>query len=331
MMPADAQSLISPTTDLSIVIVSYNTRELLLTCLRSVFEHTKAIRFEIIVVDNDSKDGTVAAVRAQYPGLSVIANPVNRGFSKAVNQALAFSIGRHVLMLNSDTLVNDQALDRMVVCLDQHPDIGAVSCKQWTGDGQLQRSCFPFPSIREHLWHAVFFQRLAPRAQAAVAARQAIDCTQSQDVDWINGACFMVRRDLMEQCGGLDESYFMYFEDIDLCRAIHRRGYRVRHLADADIVHLVGRSSERDRVRLSVEWEFSRIRYVEKHFPPFNRLIMKSWIAAGAAVRLLRTLGHRGSSSRQAPIFGYLAVFPRLWHGQRTNKASQVGRVEAGS
>lgn len=309
----------SKRVDLSIAIVSYNTKNLLLDCLRSVFAETHMVQFEVIVVDNNSHDGTVQAVRAQYPKVRVIGNTDNRGFSKAVNQALAVSSGRHLLMLNSDTLVQNHAVDKMVAYLDQHADVGAVSCKQWTGDGQLYQSCFPFPSIRDHLRYAAFFQQVAPKTQAAIAAAQAIDCTVSQDVDWINGACLMVRRTLMEACGGLDEGFFMYFEDVDLCRAIRRHGYRVRHLAEADIVHFIGRSSDRDRARLNVEWEFSRIRYVEKHFPPIKRWIMKWWIAAGACVRMIRSFAKRDAISGAMRIRLYLSVCRRLLSGRQPN------------
>lgn len=317
--------------DLSIAIASYNTKGLLLDCLRSVFELTKTVRFEIVVVDNDSKDGTVEAVCAHYPTVRLIANADNRGFSKAVNQALAVSVGRHFLMLNSDTRVMDGALDRMVARLDQEPTIGAVSCKQWTGEGQLYQSCFPFPSIRDHLRHAAVFQRFAPKAQAKAAAGQAIDCTESQDVDWINGACLMVRRDLLEQCGGLDEGYFMYFEDVDLCRAIRQRGYRVRHLADAGIVHLIGRSGRGDRARLNLIWEFSRIHYVEKHFPLLKRLAMKGWIAAGVMVRVLRTLGGMGTGEEGQLIRASLSVMRRLWDGRQSDRLPRPVEAAAGS
>ncbi|MGE3979687.1 MAG: glycosyltransferase family 2 protein, partial [Nitrospira sp.] len=283
------------TVDLSIAIVSYNTRGLMLECLRSVFESTLAVRFEVIVVDNDSKDGTVEAIRTSYPTVRIIVNHENRGFSKGVNQALEVGTGRYLLMLNSDTRVRRQALDRMVECLDGEPEIGAVGCKQWTENGRLYQSCFPFPSIQDHLIHASFLRKFAPAWLEALAAKQAIDCTKSQDVGWINGACLMVRTDLMRACGGLDEGYFMYFEDVDLCRALHQRGYRIRHLADADIVHLIGRSGERDRTRLNLVWEFSRIRYVEKHFSLFKRWIMKAWIALGAIVRLIGAVGRRPS------------------------------------
>jgi GT2 family glycosyltransferase len=313
--------------DLSIVIVSYNTRALMLDCLKAVFESRADIRFEVIVVDNNSKDATVEAIRTRYPMVQIIVNHENRGFSKAVNQALAVSAGRCVLMLNSDTQVRRQALDQMVTCLDENPEIGAVGCKQWTGEGQLYQSCFPFPSIQDHLIHASFFRTCAPAWQEALAAEQAIDCMKSQDVDWINGACLMVRTDLLQACGGLDEGYFMYFEDVDLCRALHQRGYRVRHLADADIVHLIGKSGERDRAKLNLVWEFSRIRYVERHFPPLNRFIMKTWIAVGAFVRLV----HRSSvAGVQQPASVYWSVVRRLWQRSAAEERPQMAGAAVG-
>lgn len=298
--------------DLSIAIVSYNTKALMLDCLRSVFESTMTTRFEVIVVDNNSEDKTVEAVRAEYPTVRIIVNQENRGFSKGVNQALAVGAGRYFLMLNSDTLVRRQALDRMTACLDGDPTIGAVGCRQWTADGRLYQSCFPFPSIRDHLIHASILRKFCPAWQEALAAKRAIDCTKSQDVDWINGACLMVRTDLLRACGGLDEGYFMYFEDVDLCGVLRRRGYRIRHLAEADIVHLIGRSGERDRARLDLVWELSRIRYVERHFSPFKRFIMKTWIAVGALVRLFRRTSVAGE---QQSLGAQWSVVRRLCRG----------------
>jgi len=197
--------------DLSIAIVSYNTRAVLLDCLRSVFETSGKVTVEVILVDNNSHDGTTEAVREQYPTMQLIVNQQNRGFAKAVNQALEMSCGRYLLLLNSDTRLHPHALEHMVTCLDREPGIGAVGCRQWTEDGRMYQSCFPFPSVRDHLTYAALFRTCAPRLQGALALKRAIDCSQSQDVDWINGACLMVRRDLMKACGGLDEGYFMYF------------------------------------------------------------------------------------------------------------------------
>ena len=122
----------------------------------------------------------------------------------------------------------------------------------------------------------------------------------------------MVRRLLFEQLGGLDESFFMYFEDTDLCRRLRHEGYRVRHLAEAAIVHLIGRSSGRDRDHLQLVWEFSRIRYVEKHFSPVKRWLMKGWIAGGIGWRLVQSL-RCASETRRLRIQSYVAVIRRLW------------------
>ena len=303
--------------DLSIAIVSYNTKEVLLDCLRSVHAHTIAITFEVIVVDNDSRDGTVAALKEAYPDVRIVANPDNRGFAKAVNQALAVSRGRHVLLLNSDTIVRDQALATMVGYLDGHTDVGAVSCKQRTAEGRLSRTCFPFPSFRDHLCYSRLFQLFAPRTQEAAAATQAVDCTLSQDVDWANGACLMLPTELLRRLGGLDEGFFMYFEDVDVCRRLRQQGYRVRHLAEVEIVHLIGRSSGRDHERLQLVWEFSRIRYVEKHFPAVRRWLMKGWIAGGTGWRLLQSMWC-APAARRRRMESCLITIRRLWRGPRS-------------
>ena len=299
--------------DLTIALISYNTRDLLLACLQSILETTKDLIYELVVVDNASADGSVEAVRSHFPDAVVLSNTHNNGYAKACNQALAISKGRHLLLLNSDTIISNHALVTLVEYLDSHPDVGAVSCKQWTGEGHLNQTCFPFPSLRDHFYHASLFQRVAPRMQAAAAAMQAVDCTLSQNVDWANGACLVVRTDLLRQLGGLDEGFFMYFEDVDLCRRIHRQGYRVHHLAEAEIVHLVGRSSGRAVDRLNLEWELSRIRYIEKHFSPGKRAVMKIWIAAGIASRFLRLLGGQSASPQRRQLMqDHLICFNRL-------------------
>jgi len=312
------------TLDLSIAIVSYNTRTLSLDCLRSAFETAGNVTFEVFLVDNNSHDGTADAVREDYPTVHLIVNRQNRGFSKAVNQALKISEGRYFLMLNSDTRLQSQALEHMVACLDRNPDIGAVGCMQRTEDGRMYQSCFPFPSVRDHLFYAAPFRLWVPTVQAAVASKRVIDCSRSQDVDWINGACLMVRRDLMNACGGLDEEYFMYFEDIDLCRAIREQGYRIRHLADGDVIHLIGGSGEGNRAQLNLVWEFSRIRYVEKHFPWWKRWIMKSWIAAGTFAKLISATAKPESIAQNTPFGVYLSIISRIVIGNRRPDSEYV-------
>ena len=310
--------------DLSIAVISYNTRDLLLACLQSVSERTKGVDYEVIVVDNASKDGSVDAVRARFPHVTVIANAENSGFAKACNQAAVVSSGRYLLLLNSDTVMQQGTLRTMVSCLDQHLDIGAVSCLQRDEQGRVVQSCFPFPSIRDHVRYA---ETLPTVVRRLVGAPSSMDCTRSQDVEWANGACLMIRKALFDRLGGLDERFFMYFEDVDLCRRVQQLGYRVRHVAEGEVVHLLGGSSRANRHGLNKQWELSRIRYVEKHFAQPRRFLMKGWIAVGVMRKLLVTACSHASDRRQE-IQAMCTTLRRVWLGH--DEADSVAMSPAG-
>lgn len=297
--------------DLSIAVISYNTRDLLLACLQSVQDRTTDVDYELIVVDNASRDGSAEAVRARFPQVTVIANAENDGFAKACNQAAAVSSGRYLLLLNSDTVMQKHTLRTMVTCLDQHLDIGAVSCLQRDEHGQLLRSCFPFPSLRDHVRYAEALPAIVKRLVGTISPA---DFRQSQDVDWANGACLMVRKALFARLGGLDERFFMYFEDVDLCRRVQQLGYRIRYVAEGEVVHLIGRSSRTNRHGLNKQWELSRIRYVEKHFAQPRRFLMKSWIALGVMRKLLMTACSQASDRRQQLQMMWTTL-RRVWIG----------------
>lgn len=297
--------------DLSIAVISYNTRDLLLACLQSVQDRATDVDYEVIVVDNASRDGSVEAVRDRFPRVTVIANAGNDGFARACNQAAAVSSGRYLLLLNSDTVMQRHTLRTMVTCLEQHLDIGAVSCLQRDEQGRVLQSCFPFPSIRDHVRYS---EALPTVVRRLVGTMSPMDFTQSQDVDWANGACLMVRKSLYDRLGGLDERFFMYFEDIDLCRRVQQLGYRVRHVAEGEVVHLLGRSSRTNRNGLNKQWELSRIRYVEKHFAQPRRFLMKGWIALGVMRKLMVTACSHASDRRQQ-IQTMRTTLRRVWLG----------------
>ncbi|MCS6284994.1 MAG: glycosyltransferase family 2 protein [Nitrospira sp.] len=282
--------------DLSIAVISYNTRDLLLACLQSVQDRATDVNYEVIVVDNASRDGSVEAVRAGFPHVTVLANTENKGFSKACNQAAAVSSGRFLLLLNSDTVMQRHTLRTMVTCLEQHLDIGAVTCLQRDEQGRVLQSCFPFPSIRDHVRYS---EALPTVVRRLVGTMSPMDFTQSQDVDWANGACLMVRKSLYDRLDGLDERFFMYFEDVDLCRRVQQLGYRVRHVAEGEVVHLLGGSSRTNRHGLNKQWELSRIRYVEKHFEQPRRFLMKGWIALGVMRKLILVGCSQAADRRQ--------------------------------
>lgn len=297
--------------DLSIAVISYNTRDLLLACLQSVRDTTTDVDYEVVVVDNASRDRSVEAVRARFPQVTVIANAGNDGFARACNQAAAVSSGRYLLLLNSDTVMQRHTLRMMVTCLDQYLDVGAVSCLQRDEQGRVLQSCFPFPSIRDHVRYA---EALPTVVRRLVGTMSPADFTRSQDVDWANGACLMIRKALFDRLGGLDERFFMYFEDVDLCRRVQQLGYRVRHVAEGEVVHLLGRSSRTNRNGLNKQWELSRIRYVEKHFAQPRRFLMKSWIALGVMRKLIVTAFSQ-TSDRLQQIETMKATLWRVWLG----------------
>jgi GT2 family glycosyltransferase len=301
--------------DLSVAIVSFNTKRILLNCIQSVYTTTKSLCVEIIVVDNASQDGSAEAAREACPDAVVITNPDNRGFAKAVNQALAVSAGRYFLLLNSDTLMEDGALAKMVEYLDAHPEVGALGCRQRTAEGRILRSAFAFPGLREHVLNFGLFKALAPGSSGKYAHPWE-DSRTPQDVDWINGACMVVRSEVLRGLGGLDERYFMYFEDVDLCLRIRRLGHRIIYLPEAQIVHFVGSSSEGKAHALNLEWEFSRIIFVETHFSLWRRLFMKGWILTGALVRILRlSVPAMTSPDRAARFRNSLRILRRVLAG----------------
>ncbi|MGH7255100.1 MAG: glycosyltransferase family 2 protein [Nitrospirales bacterium] len=284
--------------DLSVVIVSYNTRAILLDCVSSIYHATRDVTFEIVVIDNGSHDGSAAAIREQCPAVIVIVNPDNRGFARAANQGLAASRGRYVLFLNSDTRVLNGSLNHMVAYLDQHPDVGALGCLQKTGEGRPYRSWWPVPTLLEHIRYAEV-GGLPLYDGGSDGTPDPDQWQRPQEVGWVNGACLMLPAPLLRKLGGLDERFFMYFEDVDLCLRVRAAGYKVFYLPDAGIIHLVGASSRDVADSLNLEWELSRVLFVEKHFALIHRTLMKLWILGGAVGRLARGLMRASAAGRR--------------------------------
>jgi hypothetical protein len=259
--------------DLSVVIVSWNVRELLRRCLQSILTSKPrrggaGIRVEVIVVDNASTDGSPAMVRREFPEVRLIANSENRGFTAANNQGLAVARGRYWMLLNPDTEVLDDALAVLVAFADAHPDVGVVGPQLLNPDGSVQSSRRRFPTLATAFFESTWLEPYAPRG--VIARYRVLDQPDDRtlDVDWVMGAALMARREAAEQVGPLDEGYFMYAEEMDWCRRIRAAGWRAVYLPEAKVVHHVGKSSEQVVPARHIYFQSSKVYYFRKHHGP---------------------------------------------------------------
>jgi N-acetylglucosaminyl-diphospho-decaprenol L-rhamnosyltransferase len=259
---------------LSIVIVAHQSRPHLAGCLRAVYRQADAPSFEIVVVDNASTDGGGGAVRREFPQVAVVTASRNLGFAGGVNLGLRQTKGEHVLLLNPDAELRPGALGTLTAFLEATPDAGLVGPKLINPDGSLQYSCRSFPGRWTAFAHRyALLTRLAP---GNVGARRYLltdwDHASVRAVDWVSGACILARRSVLDQVGGLDEGFFLFAEDVDLCKRVWAAGWKVYYVPDAVAVHHIGISARRDSVRLILARHRSMLRYHHKHFRAWNAL-----------------------------------------------------------
>jgi GT2 family glycosyltransferase len=253
-------------TTLSIVIVSFNARDDVERCLRSLRASPPAVNHHVVVVDNASTDGTVQMVRRDYPNVPVIGLPKNAGFAAANNAGIRATTGDLILLLNSDTIVPAGAIDRLVARLDAHPDAAAAGPRLFDADGHAELSwgamISPLAEARQKLTMRFYARRWGPIVRRIEAASR-----QERYVDWVSGACLLVRRPDAEAVGLLDERFFLYTEDVDFCAALRARGRRVLFTPDAEVVHLRGRSRAAAPAAAAAAYRRSHLAFYEKHHP----------------------------------------------------------------
>ncbi len=249
--------------DLSIIIINWNTRQLLLDCLASVYRTVRLASFEVFVVDNGSADGSADAVSASFPAVHIIANSSNLGFARANNIALRRMSGKYAVLLNSDTIIKEAALDKMYDFMERHPDAGMCGPQLLNGDGSKQNSVGDFPVLLTEFVNKSLLRILFPGAyRKAKIKHAALDV--SAPVDFIVGACMVVRRTAIDSVGLLDEDYFFLYEETDWCFRMHQAGWQVYHQPDAEIYHLGGQSMKEINLRARVETWQSRYLYFRK-------------------------------------------------------------------
>lgn len=275
------------TVDLTVVVVNWNVRDLLRCCLASI--DNSHLSLETFVVDNGSSDGSLQMVRDEFPKVRLIANQDNLGFTAANNQALAQSQGRYLVLLNPDAELVGDALGQMVAYLESHPDVGVLGPQLRYPDDTVQSSRRRFPTLATAFAESTIIQQWWP--DNGILRRYYVSDNPeniTQPVDWVMGACMMVRREAYEQVGGLDEGFFMYSEELDWCRRIKDAGWGVFYLPAAVVIHHEGKSSEQVVPERHIHFQSSKVRYFRKHHGRWQAGLLRWFLLVTYVYQLVR-------------------------------------------
>lgn len=270
----------------SVIIISYNTAQMTLDCLRSVKETADQVPMDIWVVDNASTDGSPAAIRAKYPGVKLLENTVNAGFGAANNQAMALAKGDYFLLLNSDAFPKAGAIDALVDFLREHPRTGAVGARLLNADGSLQRSCWRFPTPCRAWLENLGIVRIM-RTHPVIGDYYQWDHRTRRDVDFVIGACMLVRREAYEQVGGFDEGFFLYAEESDWQLRMHNQGWAISFDPRAEVVHLGGASGASNSSTIRRYFFDGLDRFTRKHFGLAGLISTRLAMALGSMFRTI--------------------------------------------
>lgn len=263
--------------DLSIIIVSWNTKDLVRDCLNSIKKSTHSTSYEIFLVDNNSSDGTAEMVKGEFKDVKLIANKTNNGFAKANNQAIEISDSKYIILLNPDTIVKDNALDEMVKYLDHHEDVGVLGCKLLNPDGTLQESCRRFPNLSTYSTILLKLHTLFPNKKCLTEYfMKEMNYNTINEVDQVMGAALMYRTDVLGTKSCLDEDYWIWFEEVDFCYNVKRNGYKVVYIPNAEIIHYKAQSfNQLLKVKQQKVFNKSLLLYFKKNGRKSDVLILR--------------------------------------------------------
>lgn len=271
---------VSGESDMSIILVCWNNRAYLEPCLESLYQGGLASRFDVVVVDNGSTDGSQQMLKDRFPDVKIIQNDGNVGLSRASNQGIVVTTARYVLLLNNDTLVNGPSLDSMVRHLDEHPEVGAVGGRLLNPDGSFQAGYARFSTLREELMIATQLGELVRPGYPSH-----LDSDQTAEVGWLSSACLLLRRAALDQVGLLDESYFIYGDEADLQFRLQKAGWKVSYLPDATTIHYGGRSMDRWRRRKMVYR--GKMLFYQKNYGPIQAGALRLMLGGLSAAKLV--------------------------------------------
>jgi GT2 family glycosyltransferase len=272
--------------DLSIIIVNWNTKKLLVECIDSVYASPPNSNFEIWVVDNASTDGSPELIRDRYPQVKLIDNEENIGFARANNQAFQRSEGNYILLLNPDTVVEPNAIEYLVQYLDEQPNAGMVGSRLLNPDKTLQISAFPVPTLSKEFWRMFHLDAFVPYANYPM---EKWDLESVREVDSLLGACMLVRREALGQFGLFDEEYFIYSEEVDLCTRLKKGGWHLYWLPVSVVIHYGAQSTQQVAEEMFLRLYAGKILYFRKHHSNLTVLVYKLILFLATVSRLLLT------------------------------------------
>ncbi|MBL7129200.1 MAG: glycosyltransferase family 2 protein [Ignavibacteria bacterium] len=254
--------------DVSIIIVSWNTVDLLRKCLESIYDETTKYTIEIIVIDNDSPDNSADMVAKEFSDVKLISNKDNKGFAPANNQGLEIASGRNILFLNPDTIVIKNAIDKMVEYIDENKKNGAgiVTCKLLNDDGTLQKSVNNFFSFWSSLFENRFFAELFKKLNTKKTFMSYWDHNELREIDWSYGAVILITREVLDKVGYLDDRFYIYAEEMDYYLRVRKAGYKAIFLPDVEIIHLGKSSSRQRRAVMFIQNYKSFYLFLKKHY-----------------------------------------------------------------
>ncbi|WP_096893496.1 glycosyltransferase family 2 protein [Candidatus Scalindua japonica] len=257
--------------DISFIIVNWNTRKILMDCLHSIYKTVTDINFEIHVVDNNSKDGSQMAVKKEFPDVKLIENEVNTGFAHANNQAFNIMRGRFAVLLNSDAVLKEHSIEKLLAFMTGTPRAGIAGVQLLNDDGSRQNSIDNFPSIETEIFNKnilrLFFPNKYPSKNRSYQ--------EPIEVDSVIGACMIVRKEAMEEVGMFDEDYFIFLEETDWCFRMYKKGWKVYHVPDAEVFHLSGHSKKKNPWRSQIEYYKSLYKFFRKNRTTIVYLIVR--------------------------------------------------------
>ena len=270
---------------ISVIVVSFNTREMTLRCIETVLSDCRGLKHEIWVVDNASHDGSAGAVRASFPEALVIENDRNVGFGAANNIALVKARGEFVFLLNSDAFVREGTVNCLLQYMRDHGDVAAVGPRLLNEDGSLQQSCYRFPSPRRAFCESMFLSAAFPDHPGLGDGRN-WEHDSERYVDFIVGAACLVRRSAVEEVGWFDEDFFLYAEETDLCRRFYNAGWKVAFTPEAEVFHLSKGSGQAQADRVFAEFQFAKDLYFKKHYGTRGLYVYRSLLLIAALMRV---------------------------------------------